>query len=241
MLLIRLTFALLFVSLSCFGQEDSKTLFNDSDNLDSLLQHKDDITKLLITYGKGEFMPIEVYEFKNLDTLMLMYCRYEFMPVGISKLSKLKYLNIYATTLKNLPWAIIKLRELKGMFIENLSEFDNFHISPFWKHLQVEDVRFFNKKISGWQNLSKNNYIKKLRLHEASSNFNFIHYLATMTELQMVEVSYSGSKGNIPKSKIESMKSLVFFVVISVTEEGESYEYRTRPIILPIQSFYNLL
>jgi hypothetical protein len=124
-----------------------------------------------------------------------------------------------------LPWDIIKLRELKELFIGNLSEFDDFHISPFWKHLQVVYVSFFNKEISGWQNLSENNYIRILRLHEASSNFNFIQYLTTMTKLEMVEISPFGAKGNIPSSKIELMKSIKRFVIEGVTEDGQSYRY----------------
>ncbi|MGE0568564.1 MAG: leucine-rich repeat domain-containing protein [Bacteroidia bacterium] len=105
----------LFESKGQINLLDSTSLANQFEykKLETAVQKKDSVVKLVLRKQKLKEFPSEIFEFKNLQYLDLSKNRIQYLPDSLFKLENLQVLIVSKTGLKSFPKNIHLLKNLK--------------------------------------------------------------------------------------------------------------------------------
>lgn len=102
---------------SCENTQKTSCQKNDYDNLEEALINKECVKKLYLRNQKFKSIPIEIFEFRNLEELDLGANLITFLPNEFSRLEKLKDLSLSYNQINVLGNGISKLKKLEVLWL----------------------------------------------------------------------------------------------------------------------------
>lgn len=100
--------------VSCFAYGQDTIVYK---NLQQALVNPDQVYILELKRLKGDEFPMEILQFKNLESLNLSKNSFRYVPEEIGQLKKLRYLNLSKNNLKRLPYSIGELTNLEQLIV----------------------------------------------------------------------------------------------------------------------------
>ena len=128
------------------------------DNLQEALKDPDKVYRLHLVKMKLTHIPVEVYQFKNLQELDLNKNRIKELPDSISMLTNLQILNLSKNELQILPAAIGKLINLRKLVVNQnnltalppaLGDLENLRVLDLWSN----DISFWPDQLANLKKL----------------------------------------------------------------------------------------